>query len=81
MKEGQCFSLHYSEEVSLKTKRKTDLRNIKFIISLFRSTIIPETENTYVEMKNNAYFQDWEKICRNIGVFIEVLQSKWNHLL
>jgi hypothetical protein len=30
-------------------------------ISLFRDTIIPETENTCAEMKNNAYFQDWEE--------------------
>jgi len=61
MKEGQCFPLHYSEEFSLKTKRKIDLRNIKFITSLLRSTVIPETGNTYVEMKNSVYLLDWEE--------------------
>jgi hypothetical protein len=69
MKEIQCFTSHYSEDVSLKTKRKIDLGNVNYItgiISLFRDKIIPEAENTYVEMENNAYSQDWEKQARTL---------------
>jgi hypothetical protein len=42
-------------------------------MSLFRDKIIPETENTCVEMKNNVYFQDWEE---HVGTLMKCSKPK-----